>query len=150
MAAEPRPSKRGLSSTPLLVITAALAIGVGLVIAGLLLIATGRSGDAPKGPFPLGSAAGLRDEVKKSPVYIADPTGGEGLWLELDGKQFVAIAAVPPGRSGDCTVRWRDSVAAYEDCKGKRYHAGELATFPLDLRNGSLYVDTRKTQPPAG
>ena len=93
MTAKPRSS-----STLLLVVTAAVAIGAGLVIAGLLLVATGRGGDAPKGPFPLGSVEGLRDEVEKSPVYIADPTGGEGLWLELDGDRFVALAAVPPGR----------------------------------------------------
>jgi hypothetical protein len=140
---------RQSSSTRLLIITAAIAIGVGLIVAALLLVATG-GGDAPKGPFPLGSAAGLRDEVKKSPVYIADPTGGEGLWLALHGKEFVALSAVPPGTSGSCTVRWRDSVKTYQDCNGKRYHDDELATYPLVLRNGSLYVDTRRLEQPTG
>jgi len=143
-------AKSRSSSTPLLIITGALTIGVGLIVAALLLVSTGQSGDAPKGPFPLGSAAGLRDEVKKSPVYIADPTGGDGLWLELQGKEFVALAAVPPGRSGNCTIRWRDSIKAYEDCKGTRYHPDELATYPLELRDRSLYVDTRRTVAPTG
>ena len=136
------------SSTPLLIITAALTIGVGLVIAALLLVASGRSGDAPKGPFLLGSTAGLRDEADKSPVYIADPTGGEGLWLERRGKQLVALSAVPPGNPTDCTVRWRDSVDAYEDCNGKRFDADQLATYPLVERGDSLYVDTRRVEGP--
>lgn len=136
------------SSTPLLVITAALAIGAGLIIAALLLVATSQSGDVPKGPFPLGSTAGLREEVEKSPVYIADPTGGNGLWLELQGEQLVALSAVPPGSPSSCTVRWRDSVDAYEDCDGKRYRGDQLATYPLEQREGSLYVDTRRADPP--
>jgi hypothetical protein len=136
------------SSTPLLIITAALAIGVGLIIAALLLVSTGQSGNAPRGPFALGSADGLRGDVQQSPVYIADPTGGDGLWLALHDKDFVAVAAVPPGRSGNCTVRWRDSVKAYQDCHGKRYHADQLSTYPLELRNGTLYVDTRRVVGP--
>jgi hypothetical protein len=142
-------AKPSSSSTPLLVITAALAIGAGLIIAALLLVATGRGGSAPKGPFPLGSTAGLREEVDKSPVYIADPTGGDGLWLERRGKEFVAVVAVPPGGSSDCTVRWRGSIDAYEDCDGNRYDSRELSTYPLEQRNGSLYVDTRRVEEPA-
>ncbi|MGZ8602819.1 MAG: hypothetical protein ACXWXN_09920 [Actinomycetota bacterium] len=145
MTAEPRSS-----SAPLLMITAALAIGAGLVIAALLLVSTGRSGDAPKGPFLLGSTAGLREEVEKSPVYIADPTGGDGLWLELRGKELVALSAVPPGNPDDCTVRWRDSVGAYEDCDGERYDGDQLAMYPLEPRDGSLYVDTRRVVEPSG
>jgi hypothetical protein len=145
MTAKPR-----WSSTPLLVITAVLAIGVGLIIAALLLVSTGRGGDAPKGPFLLGSTAGLREEVEKSPVYIADPTGGNGLWLELQGDALVALSAVPPGNPDDCTVRWRDSVGAYEDCHGDRYDSEELARYPLERRTGSLYVDTRRTEAPSG
>jgi len=143
MTAEPRSS-----SVPLLLITAALAIGAGLVIAALLLVASGRGGDAPNGPFPLGSTAGLREEVKKSPVYIADPTGGEGIWLQLRAKEIVALSAVPPGNAKDCTVRWRDSVGAYEDCDGKRYDPDQLSTYRLVPRNGSLYVDTRRVEEP--
>jgi hypothetical protein len=148
MTAEPGATPRW-SSTPLLVITAALAIGAGLVIAALLLVATGRSGDAPKGPFPIGSTAGLREEVEKSPVYIADPTGGDGLWLELQDGRLVALSAVPPGRPSSCTVRWRDSVKAYEDCDGKRYDGDQLARYPLQRREGSLYVDTRRVEAPS-
>ncbi len=136
------------SSTPLLIITAALAIGVGLIIAALLLVSTGQSGNAPKGPFALGSAAGLRSDVKQSPVYIADPTGGDGLWLELAGKKIVALSAVPPGNPQSCAVRWRDSVKAYQDCKGKRFQGEQLAMYPLELRNGSLFVDTRHAVAP--
>jgi hypothetical protein len=135
------------SSTRLLVITATLAIAAGIIVAALLLLATG-GGDAPRGPFALGSARGLREEVRKSPVYIADPTGGEGLWLALHGKQIVALSAVPPGNSKTCTVRWRDSVNAYEDCKGERYDGDELDRFPLEVRKGSLYVDTRRLASP--
>ena len=50
---------------------------------------------------------------------------------------------MPPGNAEDCTVRWRDSVDAYEDCNGKRYDGDELASYPLEQRDGSLYVDTR-------
>jgi hypothetical protein len=147
MTAEPKAEPRW-SSTPLLVITAALAIGAGLVIAALLLVATGQSGDVPKGPFLLGSTAGLREEVEKSPVFIADPTGGDGLWLELRGREIVAVSAVPPGNTSNCTARWRDSVDAYEDCNGKRYDGDQLATYPLEQREGSLYVDTRRAEAP--
>ncbi len=136
------------STTTLLIITGALAIGVGLIVAALLLVSTGQSGNAPKGPFLLGSAAGLRDEVKQSPVYIADPTGGDGLWLDRLGKGFVAFSVIPPGRSANCSIRWRDSIKAYQDCKSRRYHSDQLATYPLDLRKGLLYVDTRRTVGP--
>jgi hypothetical protein len=148
MTAKPSSEQRW-SSTALLVITAAVAIGAGLIIAALLLVASGRSGDAPEGPFLLGSTAGLREEVEKSPVYIADPTGGEGLWLERRGGKFVALVAVPPGGSSDCAVRWRDSVGAYEDCDGERYDGEELATYALEQRDGSLFVDTRRVEEPA-
>jgi hypothetical protein len=122
----------------------------GLFIAALLLISTGQSGPSPKGPFLLGSTASLRDEIEQSPVYVADPTGGEGLWLALARGRIVALAAVPPGGSSDCTVRWRSSINAYQDCHGKRYRADALATYTTKNHEGSLFVDTRHTNPPAG
>ncbi len=143
-------SPASASATRVLVLTAIAAIAAGLVIAGLLLFATGRSGGAPKGPFALGSVAGLRDEVKQSPVYIADPTGGAGLWLALRDNEIVALSAVAPGNSSSCTVRWRGSVNAYEDCKGARYQAKDLATFPLRRKAGILFVDTRRAIVPPG
>jgi hypothetical protein len=137
-----------VSTGRVVAITLVAAVAAGLVVAGLLLFATSRGGDAPAGPFALGSADGLRRNVREEgPVYFADPTGGEGLWLDRRDGELVALVAVPPGGDRDCTVRWRDSIGSYVDCDDRRYSADELAVYPVEVRDGLLYVDTRRPSP---
>lgn len=137
-------------STVRVFVYAAIAVIVaGLAIAGLLLWASGRGGDVPAGPFSLGVAASLTTNVEEEgPVYVADPTGGVGLWLDLVDDELVALVAIPPDGRADCPVRWRDSIGFYTDCADERYDPDELDRYAVRRRDGKLIVDTRRTIPP--
>lgn len=136
------------SSVRFYLFAAIAAIAAGLVIAGLLWWTSGRGGGVPSGPFSLGLVEGLQENVEEEgPVYIADPTGGEGLWLDLDGTELVALVAVPPENPRDCPVRWRDTIGSYTDCADVRYDAEDLDRYLVVRREGLLIVDTGRTIP---
>ncbi|HZJ26675.1 MAG TPA: hypothetical protein VFF40_06655 [Acidimicrobiia bacterium] len=142
-------STPGQGTVRAFVFAAIAAIAAGLAVAGLLLWATSRGGGVPSGPFSLGSAEGIQENVRdEGPVYVADPTGGGGLWLDLEGDDLVALVAVPPAGPQNCAVRWRDSIGSYSDCDGARFDSDELDRYVVRRRDGLLIVDTSRTIAP--
>ena len=145
------------SDRRILVFAIALVTVAGILIAAALFFATGGAKGDPKqtGPLYLGLASELRAEIKKgSPLYFANPFGGNGFWLDRQSGNFVALDIVLPS-TRDCQVEWKGRQNSYIDCHGDKVALADLDQFKVTLHNAgssgqSVYVDLRKRIPAAG
>jgi hypothetical protein len=142
------------SDRRILVFAIALVVFAGILIAAALFFATGGDKGDPKqtGPLYLGLASQLRSDIKKgSPLYFANPFGGNGFWLDRKDGSFVALDIVLPN-THDCQVKWRGRVDSYVDCHGDKVGLTDLDQFQVSLRKRGhlgrgVYVDLRKRIP---
>jgi hypothetical protein len=139
------------TDTRLLLVAGVFAVLAGLLVAVLLLLATGQSETPEPAPLPIGPEESVRDQA---PTYYADPFGGPGFWSAIEGGELVAISAELPG-SGRCTVRYRATRDGFVDCDGNLVPVPELAQYPVNIprsgdNEGIVLVDLRRrSQPPA-
>ncbi|HZP27907.1 MAG TPA: hypothetical protein VFC99_03055 [Acidimicrobiia bacterium] len=142
------------SDRRILVIAFAMVAAAGVLIAAALFFATGGGKGDPKqtGPLYLGLASDLRSAINKgSPLYFANPFGGNGFWLDRQAGRFVALDLVLPN-THDCEVRWKGRVDSYVDCHGDKVGIDDLDRFAVRLAPSgnsgqSVYVDLRKRIP---
>jgi hypothetical protein len=144
------------SDRRILVFAIALVAFAGILIAAALFFATGGGKGDPKqtGPLYLGLASDLRSQIAKgSPLYFANPFGGNGFWLDRQNGSFVALALVLP-HTHDCEVKWKGRQDSYVDCHGDKVTIDDLDQYKVSFRNGGnsgrgLYVDLRRRIPAA-
>ena len=136
-----------------LIVAAAAVTGAGLLVAVLILVATGRGGSPREDvPLDLGVAAGITQELRDGgPYYVANPFGGRGIILALEDGEIVALSITRPG-TDDCTVRWRDSKDGFQDCDGNVLQSTDLARYATRVetegdQRGELLVDLRQLLP---
>jgi hypothetical protein len=154
MMAAPTSSTRRSDVKPL-IIAAITAIAMGVVVAALILYATGR-GNAPTKPAPF--AAGLertiRNDVKSGgPVFYPDPFRGyRSILFALEQGRLVALATHTWNRN-NCTVQWRGTLDRFVDCDGNRLTSDQLPRYPYIVPStgaakGAALVDVRTLLPP--
>jgi hypothetical protein len=148
------------SDYKLLLIAAGAVIVAGLLVAAVLLLATGRASSPRKyTPFDAGVAASIKQNVKDGgPYFVADPFGGDRsiMWGLEDGK-VVALSDIKPGTK-DCRIRWRGSIESFVDCHDDKVTSRELDRYRAEIPRvgqfkGEILVDLRHKEPapqPAG
>jgi hypothetical protein len=138
----------------LLVFAGAAVVVAGLIVAGVLLLATGRAGSPSKyRPFEYGPARALEQELRDGgPFYVPDPFGGSrSILFALENGEVVPLSAVRPGTT-DCAIRWRGSIDRFVDCKNTRLVSTQLERFASEVETagenkGILLIDLRKRLP---
>ena len=138
----------------ILALAAGAVIAAGLVVALVLLVATGRMNSQKKaGPFPAGLASAVKSDLKDGgPYFVPDPFGGNrNLLLALEDGKIVALANIVPN-SKSCTVRWKGSIDSFVDCHGDKLKSTELARYSMSIpKHGSfkgiLLIDPRDLLP---
>jgi hypothetical protein len=139
---------------PVIVIATVAVVVAGLLVAAVLLLATGR-GTTPERyePFEAGAAKSIRQNLKdEGPFYVADPFGGNrSILFALEDGDIVALSNVVPN-TRDCRVTIKNEGKAFVDCNGDRLRSTELARYVTSTRpssNGTtlLYVDLRHKEP---
>jgi hypothetical protein len=155
-----RPDKLGVMApsrddTKILVFATFLVVVAGVLVAVVLLLATGRASSPTKyEPFEAGAARDIERLLKEGgPYYVADPFGGSrSIMFALEDGEVVALSTTLPNTK-DCTVFWRESRKAFVDCNDDRHQSTDLARYAtsIDPRQGAndiLLVDLRKREPP--
>jgi hypothetical protein len=143
------------SDTKLLLVATGGVIVAGLLVAAVLLLATGRASSPTKYvPFDQGVASSIRKELKKGgPYFTPDPFGGDrSILLALEHGEIVALSDIRPGTNG-CRVRWRGSINSFVDCNDDKLKSTELARFRAEIgkfgdKKGELLIDLRVKEPP--
>ena len=141
--------------TRILVFATLLVVVAGVLVALVLLLATGRASSPTKyEPFEAGAARDIERLLKEGgPYYVPDPFGKErSIMFALEDGEVVALSTTLPGTE-DCVVFWRDSRKAFVDCNDDRHQSTDLARYETATRtpengNSLLYVDLRKRIPP--
>ena len=142
------------SDRRILVIAFAMVTFAGILIAAALFFATGGGKGEPKqtGPLYIGLASDLRSSINLgSPLYFANPFGGNGFWLDREAGKFVALDLVLPN-TNNCQVEWKGRENSYVDCHGDKVGKDDLQRFKVSLAQSgtagqSVYVDLRKRLP---
>lgn len=112
----------------MLALAAAAVLAAGALIALAVFAATRTPSPSPR-PIVVGSAADRRAQIREGgPIYLADPTGGPGVWLDEEDGRLVALAVDLPGRP-DCIVKWRATRNGYVDCDGRRLRSTDLDRY---------------------
>ena len=150
----PLPMPLSREDRPVIIIATVAVVVAGLLVALVLLLATGQKGPPKRyEPFEAGAAASIRSNLKdEGPFYVADPFGGDrSILFALEDGDIVALSNVVPNTK-DCRVTIKNEGKAFVDCHGDRLKSSELARFALSSRrstNGTklLYVDLRKKEP---
>jgi len=144
----------GRSDTRIVVLTTLGILVFGLLVAGTILVVTGRAKNPDiKGSVPYGFASTLRQQVKDGgPYAFAGKTGDSGFWIALEHGQLVALKIKKPGTK-DCNVRWRGSINTFVDCHNQPIRVDQLARFPTKVptsgsQKGVLLVNVSGTIPP--
>jgi len=146
------------SDAKLLVLAAGGVILAGVLVAAVLLLATGRASSPTKYvAFPAGDATAIRNDLKKGgPFFFPDPFGGDrNILLALEAGKVVALSDVKPGTK-DCRVRWKGSIDSFVDCHDTKLRSTDLARYQSEIglvgaNKGELLVDLRRREPaPAG
>jgi hypothetical protein len=141
-----------------LLLTATLAVLVaGVLVAVVLLFATGQGGSPKKyRPFSAGLASAIKSDLRDGgPYYYPDPFGGQqSILFALEDNKIVALATQLPG-TDDCIVKWRDPLKRFVDCRGDRHVSRELDRYesyidPSGENEGILFVDLRRKLPAPG
>jgi hypothetical protein len=139
---------------PIIVVATLGVVLAGLLVAVVLLLATGRGGSPTRyEPFEAGAAKDIERSLKEGgPFYVPDPFGGNrSILFALEDGEVVALSNVVPN-TDDCRVNIKNEGKAFVDCNGDRLRTDELARFPTTIRpstNGTdiLYVDLRTKEP---
>jgi hypothetical protein len=142
------------SDTRLLLTATAAVVAAGVIVAVVLLFATGRSNSPTKyKPFAAGPAKAIKQQLEDGgPYYVPDPFGGnKSILFALESGQVVALSNILPGTT-DCTMRWKGSVNRFQDCHGDRFTSVQLDRFKATIDQsgsgkGLLFVDLRKKLP---
>ena len=142
------------SDRRVLIVATAAVIVAGLMVAAVLLFATGRNTSPAKyAPFAAGNASSIRSDLKQGgPYFFPDPFGGHrNLLLALEDGQIVALAAVLPNTTS-CEVKWKGSVDHFVDCHGDRLDSPALDRYQVSIplggpQKGFLLIDLRQKLP---
>ena len=142
------------SDAKLLLIAAGAVIVAGLLVAAVLLLATGRASSPTKyTAFPAGDVRAIRTDLKKGgPFFYADPFGGNrSILMALEDGKVVALSATAPGTK-DCHVRWRGSIDSFVDCNDRKLRSDQLDRFQSSVAEigkykGELLIDLRVREP---
>ncbi len=146
------------SDAKILLVAAGAVIVAGLLVAAVLLFATGRAGSPTKYvAFDAGVAVSIRKDLKSGgPYFVPDPFGGDrSILLALEDGKIVALSDLKPGTK-DCRIRWRGSIDSFVDCHDHKLKSTQLARYQSEVgelgdQKGELLVDLRRRQPaPAG
>src|SRR5262245_26108835 len=133
----------------LLIVTGAAAVLAGLLVAVLILFATGRTTEGPKEgePLSLGLASSLQDQVQTDgALFFPDPLGGShSIWLAEEDGKLVALSTRVPG-TADCYVDDTGTTNVFEDCEGNSIQSTQLDRYRLTVKpdspmQGALLVD---------
>jgi hypothetical protein len=139
------------SDAKLLLGATAAVVAAGVIVAVVLLFATGR-GASPKKyqPFSAGYAKNIKQELKDGgPYFFPDPfSGDKSILFALENGQIVALANVLPGTTG-CTVRWRGSIDRFVDCHGDKLTSDQLDRYETTIDDagqgkGLLFVNLKR------
>ena len=146
------------SDTKILLVAAGAVILAGLLVAAVLLFATGRAGSPTKYvAFDAGVAVSIHNDLKDGgPYFVPDPFGGNrSILLALEDGKIVALSDLKPGTT-DCRIRWKGSINSFVDCNNTKLKSTELDRYQSEIgqigaQKGELLVDLRHRQPaPAG
>lgn len=136
----------------LLLVTGSFLLAGAVFALGVIWLATMRN-ESKEGPFYIGVRGALERSIgKASPLYFANPTAGDGFWLDLEDGTLVALVLDRPGEK-DCVVKWKEQRDAYVDCHDDELQAADLDRYKLTIGprdgspNNSVYVDLRKISP---
>jgi hypothetical protein len=142
------------SDAKLLVVAAGAVVLAGVLVAAVLLLATGRASSPTKYvAFPAGDATAIRNELRDGgPYFFPDPFGGNrNILLALEDGKVVALSDIRPGTK-DCRVRWRGSLDSFVDCEHRKLTTRELDRYQAEVSTvgktkGELLVDLRHREP---
>jgi hypothetical protein len=144
------------SDRQILIIATGAVIVAGLMVAAVLLFATGGGGPTKNRPFLAGSAAALRSQLRDGgPFYVPDPFGKDhSILFALEQGKVVALSNVLPDTKS-CRIRWRGSIDRFVDCHGDRHVSTDLNRYLVSIHTtgsskGLLFVDLRKRIPAPG
>jgi hypothetical protein len=138
-----------------LIFTGTFVALAGVLVGAVLFLATQQgTGTSVRKPLFLGLEQPLTKSIRDaSPLYFADPFGGDGFWLDLENGHLVALVLQPPGVT-HCPVKWKAQEHAYIDCDGHHFQSRDLEHYELTVGsrfgspNDAVFVDLRKRFPP--
>jgi hypothetical protein len=138
------------SDAKILIVATGAVILAGLLVAAVLLLASGRAASPTKyAPFPAGVAQSIKSQLKDGgPYFFPDPFGGDrNILLAIEGGNVVALRDVLPN-TADCRVKWRGSLDSFVDCHGDKLRSGELDRYQTEIgqvgaNKGELLIDLR-------
>jgi hypothetical protein len=139
---------------PIIIIATISVVAAGLLVAAVLLIATGRGGSPKKyEPYEAGALTTIRRNLKaEGPFYVADPFGGDrSILFAIENGDVVALSTIVPNTK-DCRVTIKNEGKTFVDCHGDRLKTTELDRYVTTKRpstNGTslLFVDLRRREP---
>lgn len=142
------------SDAKLLLVATAGVVAAGLLVAAVLLLATGRASSPTKyKTFPAGVASAIRKDLKSGgPFFFPDPFGGNrNILLAIEDGKVVALSDIKPGTTS-CRVRWKGSVDSFVDCHDHKLQSADLARYQTTIgqigaNKGELLVDLRHKDP---
>jgi len=148
----PVPASR--SDAKLLIVATGAVVLAGVLVAAVLLLATGRASSPTKyQPFDAGVASSIKQQLKDGgPYFVPDPFGGNrNILLGLESGQVVALSDIVPG-SKDCRVRWRGSINSFVDCHDDKLKSTDLDRYRTAIgltgdSKGELLIDLRHREP---
>ena len=145
------------SDRRLLIVTTLGLVVAAVLVAVALLVATNDSA-APtsnRRMIYLGPEKSLRESIDLgSPLYVANPFGAEGFWVDKEDGAIVALKLTVPG-TDHCAVKWKGKPKSYVDCHGALVAASELDRYRIlrlrsGARKGGIVVDLRTLEPAPG
>jgi hypothetical protein len=142
------------SDAKLLVVATGAIVLAGLLVAAVLLLATGRASSPTRyQPFPAGVASSIKSELKDGgPYFFPDPFGGNrNILLAIEGGKVVALSDILPGTK-DCRVRWRGSIDSFVDCHDDKLESNQLDRYRTEIgltgaNKDELLIDLRHREP---
>jgi hypothetical protein len=138
------------SDAKILIVATGAVILAGLLVAAVLLLASGRAASPTKyAPFPAGVAQSIKSQLKEGgPYFFPDPFGGDrNILLAIEGGNVVALRDILPNTT-DCRVKWRGSLDSFVDCHGDKLRSGQLDRYQTEIgqvgaNKGELLIDLR-------
>jgi hypothetical protein len=138
------------SDAKILIVATGAVVLAGLLVAAVLLLASGRASSPTKyAPFPAGVAQSIKSQLKEGgPYFFPDPFGGDrNILLAIEGGKVVALRDILPN-TADCRVKWRGSLDSFVDCHGDKIRSGELDRYQTEIgqvgsNKGELLIDLR-------